>query len=265
MAFDKEKPKIDEYKKWLTEEQNVNITGLTREYYDSVVSIVLANFKKSFWKDFVNNSKEYKNEYEENTGGYDLWEMLPTEKQLLPKPYDSFLSKTFRKNIKDNSNWPECPDGGWFLPENWFSKINDIVRTRFTVKYFDGVKFMVTKISEYCKQKNMDCESSFEAKGEGYYAAHLHLKKDYVLPSFDWDTEKSKISVEIQIRTRFQEVVQSMLHGYYEQRRNRYNENDTTWQWEYKSKEFSLNHLAHMLHYIDGMITELRETQKEDI
>ena len=36
------------------------------------------------------------------------------------------------------------------------------------------------------------------------------------------------------------------------------------WQWDYKSDEFSANYLGHILHYVEGMIVEIREKQKKE-
>jgi hypothetical protein len=55
------------------------------------------------------------------------------------------------------------------------------------------------------------------------------------------------------------------LHKYYEERRKRIKEENIKWQWNYKSDEFTVNYLGHILHYVEGMIMEVRETQKEEI
>ncbi|GAI51334.1 unnamed protein product [marine sediment metagenome] len=56
-----------------------------------------------------------------------------------------------------------------------------------------------------------------------------------------------------------------MLHKYYEETRKRLEKEDIKWQWNYKSDEFVANYLGHILHYVEGMIMEIREKQKEEI
>ncbi len=73
--------------------------------------------------------------------------------------------------------------------------------------------------------------------------------------------QKVNVPVEIQITTQLPEVIRKLMHKYYEEKRSKLNTN-TKWQWDYKSNEFSLNYLGHILHYIEGMIMEIREKQR---
>ena len=59
------KPKdIDEYKKWLKEEHNVEISDRTRTYYESVAVKIKLEFEKSdFWRQLVGNLQEYDYKY----------------------------------------------------------------------------------------------------------------------------------------------------------------------------------------------------------
>lgn len=52
-----------------------------------------------------------------------------------------------------------------------------------------------------------------------------------------------------------------MLHTYYEEQRRKGKREDK-WQWDYNSEEFSANYLGHILHYVEGMIMEVREKQE---
>ena len=96
---------------------------------------------------------------------------------LETKTFDSFFHKTWRKNILDNTNFPKEPPGGWILPNNWFSKVNDIVRTMWPVKYLDGVEFMIEKITSLCEEHGIECPYFYEAKEEGYYAVTYMCNK----------------------------------------------------------------------------------------
>jgi hypothetical protein len=175
------------------------------------------------------------------------------------------LSKTYRKNIKDNKKWPESPQNGWVLPINWHSQVNDSIRTLIEVKYLDGVEFLIKKIKLYCDQNSVECKSFLEAREEGYYAAHLYIKQEFEVPKMNWDTERINFSIEIQITTQLQEVIRKLLHNHYENRREQDKDDkaNSKWQWDYKSEEFSANYLGHILHYVEGMIMEIRDKQKK--
>ena len=254
---------IDEYKKWLKEEHNVEISDRTRTYYESVAVKIKSEFEKSdFWRQLVGNLQEYDHKYYSNRECYLLMSDIPPE--LYIKSFDSFLLKTFRKNIIENKNWPKDPDNGWILPDNWYSSINDIVRTLIVVKYLDGVQFILDKIKLLCEQNNLNPEISLEAREEGYYAAHLYVQREFEIPRIDWDTDKVDISIEIQVTTQLQDVIRKLLHKYYEERRKQVMGDDMKWQWDYKSDEFAANYLGHILHYVEGMIVEIREKQKKE-
>lgn len=259
------KPKdINEYKKWLKEKHGFEISDRTQTYYESVTSKIKRDLEKSdFWIQLTKNLREYDSEYWAKTG-YHL--LTPIRKpELYIKPFDSFLLKTFRKNILENKLWPDEPEGSWILPNNWHSSINDIVRTLFEVKYLDGVEFMVSKIKSICEERDTECKVFFEATEEGYYAAHLYMRQELEVPKVTWDTERINVSIEIQITTQLQEVIRKLLHKYYEAKRKRLEKEDIKWQWNYESDEFVANYLGHILHYVEGMIMEIRKKQKEEI
>lgn len=258
-----EKPKnIDEYKTWLEKEREIEISDRTRAYYESVTSKVKLDFEKSdFWVQLTGNLREFDSEYHlERRYSLFISDLKP---EVYIKPFDSFLLKTLRKNILENKRWPNEPDGGWILPNSWYSKINDIIRTSLVVKYLDGVEFVIDKIHTLCGQHGLPCDVFLEAREEGYYAAHLYTKQEFEIPRVTWDTERIEVSIEIQITTQLQEVIQKLLHKYYEERRKGLGEEDVKWQWNYKSDEFVANYLGHILHYVEGMIMEVREKQEE--
>lgn len=255
---------IDEYKKWLKDKHEVETSERTKTRYELVTGRIEQDFENSeFWVQLNKNLKEYESEYLIKSG-YALL-MPEIGSKIFIKPYDSFLLKTFRKNIIKNKNWPNEPNDGWILPNNWYTMINDIIRTLFVVKYLDGVEFMIDKIKSLCEQCNVECEAVLEAREEGYYAAHLYTKHKFEIPKINWDTEKIDVTIEIQITTQLQETIRRLLHKYYDERRKRVKKEDIKWQWNYESDEFIANYLGHILHYIEGMIMEIREKQREEM
>ena len=257
-----EKPEnVDDYKKWLEEKHKIDIRR-TQTHYDSVTAKIKQDFEKTiFWVQITESLRKYDQEYLLKTG-YPL--LISTfEPELQIKTFESLLLKTFRKNIIENELFPDEPKDGWILPKNWYSRINDILRTLFVVKYFDGVEFMISKIESLCAQHSMKCRVFLEAREEGYYAAHLYTKQNFEIPKVNWDTERVDVPIEIQITTQLQEVIRKLLHKYYERARKRIRKEDVKWQWDCKCDEFAANYLGHILHYIEGMIMEIRERQKE--
>lgn len=249
---------IDEYVEWLSEEHSVQIDQKIENHYDSVVQRVKRNFTKTdYWNDIISDMNSFEQKYYLKTG-YKLF-IRKEAPEVLTKPFESFLDKTFRKNVVNNSNWPDPPHNGWVLPSNWFKKINDTVRTVFIVKYLGGVDFLIERLEEVAEDHDFSFRKFYEAREEGYYAAHSYTTLEFEIPKLDFDTERIRMSVEIQITTQLQEVIRKLLHKYYEEKRlEKENNIDKKWQWKHGSDEFSANYLGHILHYIEGMIVEIR-------
>ena len=112
MAVNDGKPKnIIEYKNWLEKEHGFEVSERTRTYYESVTSKVRQDFEKSgLWIQLTDNLEEYDSEYLLKTG-YHLFMPFHAPKVYI-KPFDAFLLKTFRKNILENENYPNKPNGG---------------------------------------------------------------------------------------------------------------------------------------------------------
>lgn len=142
-------------------------------------------------------------------------------------------------------------------------RINDVVRTSFVTKYLDGVKFLSNKFETIASDSGLSSSLDYEAKEDGYYAAHFYVDFDCEIPTHSWETSKIRLAIEIQITTQLQEVIKRLLHTYYEEKRKSTLKSDVKWQWDYKSDEFSTNYLGHILHYIEGMIMEVREKQNK--
>ena len=132
------------------------------------------------------------------------------------------------------------------------------------MKYLDGVEFLREKIHSACARHSLPCDVVLEAREEGYYAAHVYTRQAFEIPRLDWDTETVDVSIELQVTTQLQEAIRTLLHKYYEKRRTVGVEEDSPWQWDYRSGEFVANYLGHILHYVEGMIMEIRERQTEE-
>lgn len=113
------------------------------------------------------------------------------------------------------------------------------------------------------KKHFLDCRIDYEAKEEGYYAAHFYVIIDAVVPNREWDTQIVPTSIELQLTSQLQEVIRKLLHKHYENRRKEISNPPVKWQWDYRTEEFSTNYLGHILHYVEGMIMEIRRRQSE--
>ena len=249
---------IDEYKEWLMKVHNVSIDDAMVNQYNAVTLKIRNDvLKNEFWTTIIENLPSIEQEYQMKTS-YNLFiTMVPPT--MLIKPFNSFLLKTYRKNIIQNENYPDPPKNGWILPDNWYLRINDTVRSSFVVKYLDGVEFLIEKLEEFSENRCIDKECEFEAKEEGYYAAHFYIVNKYEVPGEKWDTTKIDCKIEFQITTQLQEVIKRLLHKYYEANRGKIKKDDRKWQWRYRDDEFAANYLGHILHYVEGMIMDIRE------
>ncbi|RXR15967.1 hypothetical protein EQG63_12060 [Flavobacterium amnicola] len=256
------KPNIDTYADWYKDKFDIHLDGKASSVYEYVIQKLFQDIENSnFWKDLQKNLINYNDEYYlENS-----YSLLKIDKiQLFSKSYKSLINKSYRKNILQNNNFPNEPVDGWVFHENWFFKIKDLLRTTITVRYLDGVEFICNKIKELALQNDFTYNADFEAREEGYYAAHITLTGKFNIVDEKWDNKEINFPIEIQITTQLQDVIKGLLHKMYEDSRISASlEKDKKWQWDYKSKEFSSNYLGHILHYVEGMILEVRDKQNK--
>lgn len=215
----------------------------------------------SFWTFIKSNYQIFNREYYKETG-YELFDN--DNLKLNKKTFNSFLLKTNRKNKLENESWPNEPENGWVLPNNWYSKIDDIVRSSIIVNYLDGVIFVKNQLEEFCKKENLKCKTKYKAETEGYYAIHLYIVNKFELKDIDNKFIKSDYFFEIQITTKPQELIKRLLHQSYELRRDKERNDELIWQWNYRELRFKENYLGHLLHYLEGMIIEMIETQRSE-
>lgn len=268
-----EKPKNpDDYITWWNENFDTHIDLDAIRLYDDVSKLVKYEFENSDgYIKFIHQLYNYESEYRRSSGGYDLLMKKPEEIELCTKEWENFISKVWRSNVVHNTNWKvenwnhgDCrPNKDWITPDNWFEEIHDIVRARIVVKYFDGVKILLDKMHTHFKDCGCECEPDWEAKEEGYYAAHLNVIRDYELP-VGLKIQRKRICVEIQVTTQMKDVITALTHKYYERKRESLELPDVKWQWDYKCDEFSPNYIGHILHYIEGAVMQIRNRGQEN-
>lgn len=254
-----QKPSFEGYQSWLKNTLDVRIKPSDSQKYDADTRRIRDQALESlFWSELNAQLPTMNDRYLFETG-HPLW--TPSKVMLHVKPYASTIEKSYRRNVLDNRNWPGAPSNEWVTPQNWYEKINDIVRCLIIVKYLDGVEFIVEEVRKLSEQLGLSCQRHFEARPEGYYAAHVYIPIDCEIPT-GVRTKTIRVNLELQFVTQLQELVRNLLHTYYETRRMQSARRRDNWQWKYQSEEFSANYLAHILHYVEGMLVNVRNQQK---
>ena len=181
-----------------------------------------ATFASSpYWREVATRLQSWSERYTKRTEAL-LFQGAPALPALADKPWQSFLSRTWRENVGNNVNWPNPPPGGWWLPDNWFERAWDIVRTRFVVRYMDGVPTLAEQLRACAEARPFKLEAhvDMEAKDSGYYAFHVYVRQPFTAEALDYDGKQERSSqVEIQVMTELAEVISELTHTYYEIRR----------------------------------------------
>jgi len=255
---------VGEYTEWLRARHREDVGTRYPAYYSTVVATMQRQFQASaLWSTLMASRQAIDDEYRTIKGVGLLTADTPV---LCTKPWPSFLDKTFRKNIVANANWPDPPAGGWLLPDNWFGRVGDLVRTSFYVRYLDGVEFLSRRVESIATDQQCECASSLQPGEEGYYAMHVDIASDFEIPRRDWDTLRLHTSVELQVTTGVKSLIKELLEERYRLTRSESSSerrSTTPVAWRLGSEAFSLIYLGHVTHFVEDMIVRLRDSRKE--
>ena len=256
------RPTFDRYPQWCTKHLDIGDIEIVRRYYETLtLSIHKQVLASDQWSSVSSYIPTLDDKYLSDTT-YDLV-IHRTPPELLIKPFDSLLEKTFRINIVENANYPNAPIEGWVSPVKPFGRVRDIIRARLIVKYVDGVTFAASELEKMCQSVGCDPLLQMEAKPEGYYAAHLYWRTPVELYDMDYSPYQADIHTELEITTQIQEVVQRLLHRFYERRRSKPVSTDQ-WAWtDLGTHEFTASYMGHILHYVDATIVDVRSRTNE--
>lgn len=254
---------VDSFVAWLSKNHKYDHRRYTNYYRLAVDALEQSFVKSAFWIGFNKFLADVNAEYQE-IHGKSLLESVNVP-EINQKSLKSVIEKAYRKDVLNNEKFPEePPKGGWILPANWFTSLHDILRTTIVVKYLDGVEFIVQRMSQYAVSHNCGYTFDYEARDNGYYAAHTGVQMTLQMPNYvDLDYVAVKVSVEIQITTQLQWIIKDLLHTYYELDRIGHTDKSYQWQWDYKSPRFNTNYLGHMVHFVEGMVVDLRDKQRQ--
>jgi ppGpp synthetase/RelA/SpoT-type nucleotidyltranferase len=255
------KTDLEEYCEWAIKEMGWDLGPSTRTYYQTVTAAMRDQVVASqLWLAFCERYKQIEDRYYGERKGHHLFQN-PSPPEWQTKSFESIVAKSFRVNKLANGSFPSEPPGGWVTPDSWLEQVGDIVRTRVVVKYLDGPEYLAQALREIATETGQSVRVEYKCREDGYYAAHVDLRYTLEIPERDWDTRKIGCSCELQITTQLQELVQSLMHRYYEDHRlaGPAGHDDMPWQWRYRNAEFSASYLGHVLHYLEGMIMGVRD------
>ncbi len=255
------RPTREQYLDWLRASGVFDISARHRAHHDVVARALVEQVRQSvFWSRLTTQLDELDHSFMAEAGSFLL---AGREREVVSKPFDSMIDKSYRKNVVQNARWDDPPDGGWVTPSNWLERLNDPVRTMFVTRYVDGCSWLATRIEELALAIELPCHVDYEAREEGYYAVHTYVGLELPVPALTWDMVTVRCSFEIQIATQVQEVIRPLTHPFYVERRSKIEPRPKKWQWDISSDEFGANFLAHSLHHIEGLIVSVRDRRRK--
>lgn len=245
-----------DYIRFLKERSSIYPDLKFQSYHSALCEHIRAQVVNSdIWNSLIQNLREWDDQYK-IAYKHDL--LSVSRATIHIKPLKSLIEKSYRNNMLNNSRYPEEPVGGWLLPDNWYCKVSDLVRTTLVVKYLDGIEWLSDKILEMSHAMGLDAKVESEATVEGYYAYHVEIRIPVTIHDMNFNEINDCIRLEIQITTQIKDALKEILHSFYVESRVDVNA-ARNWMWDYRSNRFVANNLGHLLHYVDGMIVQVRE------
>ncbi|WP_426038787.1 hypothetical protein [Brevundimonas sp. DC300-4] len=222
-----EKPQLAQYDSWLCEKVGRSSRQLSTQYLSATAMAKEAILTSQIWLCLVDELSEANDAYRVK---YKTPLIVPRAPLLLVKPYESFLNKNYRKNVLNNSLWPEPPEGGWIFPPGWICSLNDVFRTSLTVSYVDGIQFLSDRLSDVIVSAGGAVHFDLNSSLVGYYAGHLIVDVEVEIPDLDFNPVRTNVKIEIQITTHVKEAVKTILHPIYERARISAQGSNKDWQ-----------------------------------
>lgn len=179
--------------------------------------------------------------------------------ELLLKPFESAVEKSFRANVLWNENFPDSPKHGWVTTSNLHCCFNDLVRCSIVCRFIDGPRFVTDRLMAYAKDLKLESRRYSQERDEGYYAYHFYVRFPVRLIDSNWEEELTEIEAEIQVTTQLQDVLRSLTHSFYGRSRISSDKDISKWKWDFKSNRFRVGYLSHTLHLLESIILDSRD------
>lgn len=145
----------------------------------------------AFWTKAAQQLRQWIGEYRTITGGALLADVeLPN---FCGKSADSIQSKLYRHRRNQENFDAVFSKDGPPVP-----KLNDLVRTRISCKYIDGLEFLANKLLQLAQNMKLNPKRNRQGRLEGYFAQHVYFTED-VFFRFGRDNQPATITCEIQL------------------------------------------------------------------
>jgi len=204
-----------------------------------------------FWTEVRARLPEWGAEYRKRTHGSALAGQLP---DFVAKGEDRIRSKILSKCSRDAVFCQSAlGTGGPPIPQ-----LNDLVRTRISCKFVDGVQFLASRLNDLGKTLGVRTERQWVGSLEGYFAQHVTFQAE-VYFRFGGGVTPTTITCEVQVGTDLSTRVWESAHAIYEGARDTPDE-PAEWQWNPKDPRFVARELGHMIHLADGLLMQLRDS-----
>jgi hypothetical protein len=203
-----------------------------------------------YWSAASNHLSRWKTEYSNMKAD----SLLP--EPMLPKfqgKGETRIRTKLHQCCVDDDAFQAFPTDGPPIPS-----LNDLVRTRVSCKYLDGVDFLADKLQELAEEIGICLHRSREGRVGGYFAQHIYFTED-VYWRFGGETQPCTIRCEIQLATQLSTRIWEATHPFYETEREEL-EGTLDWQWKPTDPRFVAHQLGHMIHLADGLLVQLRES-----
>ena len=206
-----------------------------------------------FWKKANASLTKWRTEYRALMDG-DLLPQ-PSLPKFESKSKDSILDKLVRKckSTPDDLSTLISKEG----PP--IPKLNDFVRTRVACRYIDGVEFLAKKFMEVGAETSCAMHLTREGRIEGYFAQHITVEQNVIF-RLAGHQQMATILCEIQLASELATRVWQASHPLYADARIR-RDAPEEWQWRPNEPRFIANQLGHMIHLVDGLLVQLRDTE----
>jgi ppGpp synthetase/RelA/SpoT-type nucleotidyltranferase len=260
-------PAEDQYLRWL-QARFRGVPGVREglAYYEAVTASLKLQVEGSeFWLALQERIDDYDASYFQRTGMRLSARPHPGTVEI--KPWLSFVSKAYRINVVGNANFPLAPKNDWLLPDNYFERVADVIRTTFVVKYLDGIEELGGRIQSLADELGLSCEAKLRGTPAGYYGGHYVIGIPLIVTSPSIAQAPAILPTEIQVTTQVKEVLKELIHKDYSKQRLLVDD-DLSWQWQFESRPFAANYLGHVLHYVEGRIMNIRrmdEAEENDV
>jgi ppGpp synthetase/RelA/SpoT-type nucleotidyltranferase len=255
---------MEQYFEWARSVLGVDFENPKHQrVYEANLTSALTTIQESGFLDGLREQLKLCNkEYRElNQADLLMWGRdVEQEVTPLKKSYPSAVNKTFRKNVVFNQDFPEPPGAaGWLTPDNWYSNLNDLIRSTVVCKFIDGPAFLASRLVEYAQGLRLEARSYSQEREEGYYAYHFYAKFNVSLVDLAWNDQRHAIEFEIQLATQLQDVLKELTHTFYEASRIQAHSDQGKWKWDFRTNRFRASYLSHTLHLLEAIVVELRD------